>query len=188
MNAQTIWTIRQATEADVADMIELRRESERWLAGRGITQWTEKWQDVADEKAARAARQRRAWVTKDAGGDTVATLTLGGPDEDLWHPCDGPGLYLYKLIVSRAHSGLGLGAVLLDWACTQAAKWGYPWLRLDAWPTNPGLLDYYRDHGFIDVRVAHVPGRDTGALMQRAAVEAETPRLVTGPAYLPRAC
>lgn len=136
-----------------------------------------KWQDVADEKAARAARQQRAWVVLDQDDDISATVTLGGPDEDLWHPWDGPALYLYKLIVARRHAGLGLGAQIMDWACGKAASWGYPSLRLDAWPSNPALLDYYRTHGFTDIRTANVPGRDTGALMQRPAKPTPTPFL-----------
>jgi ribosomal protein S18 acetylase RimI-like enzyme len=178
VSAEKSWIIRQAEPSDVKDMVALRRESEQWLASRGIDQWTEKWQSVADEKAARATRQRRAWIVTSAAGATAGTVTLGGPDEDLWHPSDGPALYLYKLIVSRDFAGLGVGAVVLDWACTRAAEWGYPWLRLDAWPTNPQLLDYYRAHGFSDVRVEHVEGRDTGALMQRRAAAIVTPTLV----------
>lgn len=178
MKPETTWVISQAKEPDVADLIELRRESERWLASRGIDQWTDKWMDVADEKAHRAVRQRRAWIIKTSDGETAATVTLGGPDEDLWHVSDGPALYLYKLIVARRFAGLGLGAAVMDWACTQAAKYGYPYLRLDAWPSNPQLLDHYRRHGFRDVRIEHVPGRDTGALMQRRAKITPTPQLV----------
>lgn len=178
MSAEPTWVIERAGEGEVQDLIALRREAEQWLADRGIGQWTPRWREVADEKARRAVRQERAWIVKSIDGVTVGTLTLGGPDEDLWHPQDGPALYAYKLMVARSHAGLGVGAVVLDWACTQAARWGYPWLRLDTWPGNTQLLNYYRDHGFSDVRVARVPGRDTGALMQRPALVTPTPDLV----------
>lgn len=178
MSTEPAWIISQATADDVQDLIGLRRESERWLAARGIDQWTARWMDVADEKARRATRQKRAWIVKSTSGKTAATVTLGGPDEDLWHPSDGPGLYLYKLIVARAYAGNGIGALVINWACSRAAEWGYPWLRLDAWPSNPKLLDYYRTQGFEDVRVERVPGRDTGALMQRPARTTPTPDLI----------
>lgn len=171
------WTIGLARERDVPALIELRREAERWLAQAGIDQWTDKWIEVADEKAERAVRQRRAYVI--AGkGEVAGTVTLGGPDEDLWRVSDGPALYLYKLIIARKYAGAGLGAMVIDWACDTAATFGYPWLRLDAWPSNPKLLDYYRAQGFEDVRVENVPGRDTGALMQRSAAPTPTPDLV----------
>jgi ribosomal protein S18 acetylase RimI-like enzyme len=166
--------IRRAKAPDVPAMVGLRREAERWLAERGIEQWTAKWIDVGDEKIARATRQQRAWVVEVAG-DVGATVTLGGPDEDLWTVEDGPALYLYKLMVARRYAGNGLGTAVIEWAVDQAARHGYPWLRLDVWPSNPGIQDYYRGHGFEHVRTVNVPGRDTGALYQRAAVHTSPP-------------
>jgi ribosomal protein S18 acetylase RimI-like enzyme len=160
--------IRRARDTDIPTMVDLRREAERWLAERGIEQWTAKWVDVGDEKIARATRQRRAWVVEVAG-EVGATVTLGGPDEDLWTVEDGPALYLYKLMVARRYAGRGLGASVIEWAIDRAAHSGYPWLRLDVWPSNPGLQDYYRRNGFAHVRTVNVPGRDTGALYQRPA-------------------
>jgi predicted N-acetyltransferase YhbS len=84
---------------------------------------------------------------------------------------------LYKLIVARRYAARSLGAMITNWACDKAARFGYPWLRLDAWPTNPRLLDYYRNQGFTHVHTVHVPGRDTGVLMQRPAKITPTPGL-----------
>lgn len=178
MSSEPTWVISMARKHDVQDLIGLRREAERWLEAAGIDQWTPKWRDVADKKAERAIRQNRAWIVKTRGGVTVATVTPGGPDEDLWHPQSGPGLYMYKLIVARAAAGQGLGAALMDWCASRAAEWGYEWLRLDCWPSNPRLLDYYRANGWEDVRTVHAPGRDTGALMQRPARVTPTPCLI----------
>jgi ribosomal protein S18 acetylase RimI-like enzyme len=173
--------IRRAGEADVPAMVTLRREAEQWLDERGIEQWTQKWTKVGDEKLQRATRQGRAWVLEYARQDAeiAATVTLGGPDEDLWTVEDGPALYLYKLMVARRYAGHGLGALILDWAVDQAAQYGYPCLRLDVWPNNTGLRDYYRAQGFSHVRTADVPGRDTGALYQRPAIPTATPQLIT---------
>lgn len=166
--AETTPVIRLATASDVPAMVAMRREAEAWLADRGIEQWTSKWIEVGNEKLERATRQRRAWVI-DLDGDVGATVTLGGPDEDLWHIEDGPALYLYKMIVARRHANCGIGKIILDWAVDQATRHGYPWLRLDTWPTNAALMDYYQRHGFTHVRTECVPGRDTGALFQRPA-------------------
>jgi GNAT superfamily N-acetyltransferase len=175
------YPIRLATAQDVEAMTELRREAERWLAARRIEQWTSKWQEVGAEKIVRATRQHRAWVV-DIDGQVAATVTLGGPDEDLWHVGDGPGLYLYKLIVTRAAAGLGIGAAMLDWATDRAAAWRYPCLRLDIWPTNPALGEYYLAHGFRYVRTENVLGRDTGALYERPALPTTSRLLLDGPA------
>ncbi|GAA4396125.1 hypothetical protein GCM10023088_78370 [Actinomadura verrucosospora] len=165
------YVLRRAEAGDVPAMVAMRREAEQWLAERGIEQWTAKWTTVGAEKLERAARQRRAWVLEDAGA-VVATVTLGGPDEDLWHVEDGPALYLYKLMVARSHSGRGIGEMLLDWACDQAARYRYPALRLDIWPNNHGLGAYYESTGFRHVRTVDVPGRDTGRLYERPAAHA----------------
>lgn len=173
--------IRLAEDTDVPAMTGLRREAERWLASRGITQWTRRWETVAVEKLQRATGQRRAWVVE-VDGTVGATVTLGGPDEDLWRIADGPALYLYKLIVARRHAGLGIGAMLCDWACDQAALHGYPALRLDVWHTNTRLIEYYSSQGFTHIRTELVPGRDTGALFERPAVPTATPKLRNDPA------
>lgn len=170
------YVIRRATQMDIPTMVGLRREAEGWLAERGIEQWTTKWVEVGTEKIERATRQRRAWVVEIEGA-VGATVTLGGPDEDLWRVEDGPALYLYKLMVARQYAGRGVGAALLDWAADRAACHGYPWLRLDVWPSNPSLMDYYRSHQFEHVRTEQVPGRDTGALFQRPAVLTASPQL-----------
>lgn len=159
-------------------MVSLRREAEQWLAERGIEQWTAKWVQTGTEKIERATRQQRAWVVEAADGNVGATVTLGGPDEDLWHVEDGPALYLYKLMVARRWAGRGLGALIIDWAVDLAAQHGYPCLRLDTWPSNPGLMDYYRDQGFDHVRTENIPGRDTGALFQRKATSTPAPGLI----------
>jgi GNAT superfamily N-acetyltransferase len=157
-------------------MVDLRREAEEWLAQRGIDQWTSKWNTIGREKLRRATRQRRAWVV-DIGTDIAAgTVTLGGPDEELWHIDDGPALYLYKMIVARRYAGCGIGSFIIEWALEQAARYGYPSLRLDTWPTNTRLLDYYKEQGFTLVRIEQIPGRDSGALFQRRADQQESGR------------
>jgi len=69
-------------------------------------------------------------------GEVGVTITLGGPDEDLWRIEDGPGLYMYKLIVARRYAGRRLGALITNWVCDKAARCGYPGSRLDAWPPS----------------------------------------------------
>jgi ribosomal protein S18 acetylase RimI-like enzyme len=165
--------IRRAQDTDVSDLIHLRREAEQWLNERQIDQWTDKWTKVGEEKIRRAVRQQRAWVVEIANHIT-ATVTLGGPDEDLWKVEDGPALYLYKLIVARDYAGHDLGSLIIDWACNRASEYQYPWLRLDVWRNNLKLQDYYRKLGFIHVRTVILPHRDTGSLFQRPAKRMKT--------------
>src|SRR5262249_28233549 len=60
-----------------------------------------------------------------------------------------PAVYVYRLVVSRAFAGRGLGAALLDWAGLGARqRYGARWIRVDVWTTNTRLHDYYRRQGF----------------------------------------
>jgi len=110
----------------------------------------------------------------------IATVTLNTrPDLDFWDPAeDGPGLYLYKLLVARDRAGEGLGADIVGWSVGQAARRGLPWLRLDVWRTNEGLQRYYRGLGFEHVRTVVVDGRDSGACFQRRAVPTRVENII----------
>jgi predicted N-acetyltransferase YhbS len=110
-------------------------------------------------------------VVLDDHSETVASLTLNGPDPDFWTTADAPdtALYLYKFMIGPKARGTGLGDALLNWACTQAQQHGKAWLRLDCWRTNTRLQTYYARRGFAPLRTVQVPGRNSGALMQRPA-------------------
>ena len=167
-NAPT-YTIRRATEQDLAALIDLRRYAEHWLRDAGIEQWTDHARGAAVIRTGIQDGTTRAVV--DDQGDIVASLTLAGPDPDFWTDADDPesALYLYKFMIGPKGRGTGLGDALLDWASTQAAQQGKTWLRLDCWRTNLGLQGYYTRRGFELLRVVEVTGRNSGALMQRPA-------------------
>ncbi|MFB4269412.1 GNAT family N-acetyltransferase [Nonomuraea sp. GTA35] len=179
MTDRPVLAARLAVESDTERVVELRAESERWLAERGIQQWTAKWDEIGREKIRRNIANRETWVFE-AGGEVIATVTLNTrPDLDFWDPdTDGPALYLYKLLVARDQAGRGLGGDIVDWSVDQAARQGFPWLRLDVWRTNQGLQRYYLEHGFQHVRTVVVDGRDSGACFQRRAAPVSVPNIV----------
>lgn len=163
------YTIRPATDDDFDALIELRSYAEAWLRAAGIEQWTD------HNRGARVIRagiqDGTSRVVLNDQGDVIASLTLAGPDPDFWGPGDQPdsALYLYKFMLGDKARGTGLGDALLDWACQQAQDQGKTWLRLDCWRTNTGLQTYYAKRGFQLIRTMVVPGRNSGALMQRPA-------------------
>jgi ribosomal protein S18 acetylase RimI-like enzyme len=163
------YTIRTATDTDLDTLIGLRRYAESWLHTASIQQWTDHARGAAVIRAGITDATTR--VVLDDQGAIVASLTLSGPDPDFWTPADDPdsALYLYKFMIGPKGRGTGLGDALLDWACTQAQHRGKTWLRLDCWRTNTRLQAYYARRGFTLLRIVPVPGRDSGALMQRPA-------------------
>jgi ribosomal protein S18 acetylase RimI-like enzyme len=161
------YMIRTAADADLDALIALRRYAESWLHSAGIEQWTDHARGVTVIKAGIAAGT--TYVVLDDQAEIVASLTLNGPDQDFWTADDEPetALYLYKFMIGPKVRGTGLGDSLLDWACAQAQQRGKTWLRLDCWRTNTGLQTYYARRGFTLLRTMQVPGRNSGALMQR---------------------
>jgi GNAT superfamily N-acetyltransferase len=173
--------IYRATEADVSLLLEIRRESIDWLATRNTDQWASDFPDEGTMLAGFAAdaRNGHAWLIDD-DDVTVATVTLDAAAQPvIWTSEEAaePARYVHRLTVRRKAAGLGLGGELLDWCGNRAYEEGARWLRLDAWTTNHALHDYYRSQGFEHLRTADRADYPSGALFQRPARPATTPRL-----------
>lgn len=188
--------VRQAcTEADLAAMIELRTEAERWLAANHIRQWTDDYADYARDVLRTSLDRGIAWVIEDKN-TIVATVAINGPDDDFWGWADDKddAIYLGKMIVARRYAGRQIGVALMNWASLLAVHNGKRWMRLDCRRDNRRLQEYYQANGFTYVRTYHAPGRRTesGWLAQRAAgslvpaevvitkVRLDTPRVDVG--------
>lgn len=173
------YTIRPGGVDDLAVMLALRREAERWLARNGITQWTPDYDEYARSVLAASVAAGTAWIVVDDSGQSAATVGTARldqtPDPDFWGWLDpgdqGDALYLHKMIVSRSHAGDGLGEAILNWASQRAADAGRSWVRIDVRRDNERLQRYYLDRCFQHLRVYHHPRRRTesGWLAQRPA-------------------
>lgn len=174
-------TFEPAQPDDEPIIRDLQADAVAWLAAKGTDQWQPAAM-IARRKTRPEERNLRdeikrgeVYLVKD-DATVVGTLTLDDyADPEFWTEADEPksALYAHRMIISREFAGHDIGAVMLDWAADQAARAGKAWLRLDAWRTNIGLHDYYRCHGFADVRTITLPWRGSGALFQRPARNAD---------------
>src|SRR6266498_1329911 len=148
--------IKPAVPNDLELLMRFRDDASRWLAAKGIDQWSAPWptEDLMAKGMLRSIRAGETFIVW-AGATPAATITVD----------------------RRANAGHDLGGELLDWACTRAADEGDTWLRVDAWTTNHQLQDYYRRHGFRHVRTVPLPHNPSGAVFQRPACRVTTPRL-----------
>ncbi len=183
--------ITPAVPGDLDTLIAFRDEAARWLAARGIDQWVSPWpsEDLMAEGMLRNIRAGETFIVWDEDGTPAATTTVDRwANPDLWTDAERaePALYTHKLTVARAYAGRELGAGLLDWAGSRAAKSGAMWLRLDVWTTNEELQRYYLRHGFTHVRTVVLPHNPSGALFQRPARILPTPDLQEASASLAR--
>jgi len=172
--------IAPATRDDLRTLVAFRDEAHRWLASRGIDQWAEPWptEDLMVEGMLRNIEASETFIAWD-NRTPAATITVDTwANPDLWTETERaePALYAHKMTVARAYAGRGLGAELLDWAGTRAANEGARWLRLDVWTTNDALQRYYQEQGFTHVRTVVLEHNPSGALFQRPARQAPTPR------------
>ncbi len=98
----------------------------------------------------------KTWLVYDRTA-VIGTITID-PEEPLiaderpvwptWKRGE-PALYVRRVIVSRSHAGIGLGAALLDWAAHVAMKdYRAQLIRVDVWTTNRDLHAFYEQQHF----------------------------------------
>ncbi len=173
-----------ATPAEQDVVMGLLDDASRWLRTKGTDQWEKPWPDSQGraERVRETIAAGRTWLVWGPAG-AVGTVSMDEePDDRLWTARERgePACYLRRLVVRRDHAGHRLGAELLNWAGTRAARLGARWVRVDVWTTNRALHAYYRAQGFEHVRTRELPDYPSGALFQRAAAVRPTPRLYEG--------
>jgi len=130
----------------------------KWLQEtKGTDQWARPWPDreARDGRVAQGIEHGLTWMVED-NGSLAGTVTCREHGTDiLWTPEDllDPAVYVSRLIVSRDHAGLGIGAALIDWAGLRGLQgWDANWIRVDVWTENWALHDYYKSQGFTHLR------------------------------------
>lgn len=156
-----------ASESDSDTVRRIIEDASSWLATLGTDQW--QYPPNMDRIHGAIAAETLYLVREIPQGTPVGTITLSAnADPDFWESFDDPSaaLYVNRMAVVRARAGKGIGALMLNWASSQAKRQGKRWLRLDVWRSNTRLQDYYRSQGFELVRVVVKPWRKSGALFQ----------------------
>lgn len=184
----TAYPIRRARPDDLAAVLALRREAERWLADRRIVQWTPDYGEYAVGVLTAWVESGTAWVVEDDGQVVATVSAMRLPDLDFWGWLDAmdriDALYLGKMIVARSYAGRGLGDAIMNWASQRAVEAGLSWLRIDVRRDNTRLHRYYEQRGFSHVRTWYRRGRRTksGWLAQRpAGLRTDTAAVVVEP-------
>ncbi len=135
--------VRPAHPQEVGVVLDVLSEAARWVSGRGIDQWPERF---PDQLVAAGIERGEVYLALDAGR-AVGTLTLHWDDPRFWGEGDGAG-YVHRLALVSSHRGRGLGHELLDWAESQVVAAGRTYLRLDCMGENEALRAYYEAAGF----------------------------------------
>ena len=144
--------LRRAGVRDLDVIVGLIDAAADWLRTKNTDQWAQPWPSVEDRshRILTALRAGKTWIAWD-GSVPAATITADPQDNPIW-PAETRqerAVYVFRLVVSRTHTGKGLGAALLDWAGFRALRrHAARWVRVDVWTTNVALHAYYQQQGF----------------------------------------
>ncbi|GIH24302.1 hypothetical protein Aph01nite_26120 [Acrocarpospora phusangensis] len=166
-------TLRRATPGDLSGVLALLASAASWLNALGVRQWpangfpAERIEPLIGDGVLYVLDAQSA-----EGTDLAGVMALDdNADAEFWMPGDRPeaALYVHKLAVNRAFSGIGVGEALLDWAGLRALAAGCRHVRLDCSKDNDRLQRYYLGQRFRHVRTVDLPHRASGALFERPA-------------------
>ena len=149
--------MRQASEDDVIDIIDLLEESSAWMISIGIDRWQPGAHAAAEQQLRNEVKRGNVYVWKPLNA-LFATIRLTGTDEAIWPNDSTAALYIHKMSVRRSLKGRGLGKLLLQWAEQRATRDGVDRLRLDCWAENQRLCKFYLSCGFQPIRTVIVQG------------------------------
>ena len=160
-----------ATLRDNDVIIDLIDAAADWLRTKNTDQWAQPWpsEEDRDHRIRQDLIAGKTWIAWE-GGTPAATITADPAKNPIWPAearCD-LAVYVCRLVVSRAFSGRGLGAALLDWAGLRAQQsYGAGWIRVDVWTTNTALHAYYKRLGFESCGFSGASGYPSAALFQK---------------------
>lgn len=147
--------LRPATPADAAELARLGREAfvtkfGHIYAPEDLAAYLEE----AHTEAARLAEMAQESVVlclADSGGALAGycklSLECGWPELARGRRA----IELKQLYTDPALTGQGLGALLMDWAVTEARRHGADEIQLSVWSENFGGQRFYRRYGFEKV-------------------------------------
>ena len=137
--------VTRATVSDAPAVRALRDELARWMAQRGIRQWSpgdmpEEWIEVCITFGA-------VYLVRH-DDRLVGSVTIVENDPLIWGKRPDPAGYIHMLMVDRGVAGHGIGRLILEWAEGSIVAAGHRLARLDCVHANVTLRAYYERAGY----------------------------------------
>jgi GNAT superfamily N-acetyltransferase len=138
--------VRQATLAEVDEVVSILVEAADWLAERGTPMWRD---DELRPEAIAADVRGGLFCVAEIDGQLAGTIKFQLSDPEFWPDVpDGESAYVHRLAVRRRFAGGTVSSALLSWAADRAASLGRRYLRLDCEAARDRLRRVYERAGF----------------------------------------
>lgn len=143
-------TVRKATAADAAALLQLVRDCVAGMHTAGIEQWDEVYPNA--ETIARDIEAGTLHVLCD-DGTIIACITIDQNMDPLWQgmawnaDCE-PAIAVHRLMVHPSQQGRGFAKLLMQHAETVARRQGCSSIRLDTFLQNPAAMALYPRLGY----------------------------------------
>lgn len=142
---------RRAEPEDLPAVLALFAGAVERMCSQGIDQWDELY---PDREILRADIEKREMFLLTENGAPVSAVVVNGEQAPEYREVPwsirgkGEPAVLHRLCVSASAQGRGLGRRTLLAAEKAAASLGFGYIRLDAFPKNPGAIRLYESSGY----------------------------------------
>ena len=147
-----------ATSDESEQVIDLLKDSARWLHANHIDQWSYLRNGGEDDEIREAIHNQQTYVLK-IDNKIVGTFTLYDKpnewDTYIWGSLQDDAIYLHRFAVIREDKYKGYGAKIIRWIETEWSGLGKKFIRLDCVAGNEKLNKYYQGTGFKKIGENH---------------------------------
>ncbi len=138
------YTIEHTTYADLTTASQLFESAIAYQRENGFPIWGEFTRNMLKEFIEEKVQYK---IIINAEIAMIFNATYS--DKIIWRGYDQTNaVYLHHVAVNSKYKGLNLMSVVVQWSLTHAAEKQLPFLRLDTWGSNTGLIAYYQNLGF----------------------------------------
>jgi len=119
------------------------------LNARGIRQWSSPSPEGLRNLMEREIHRQHVYLARTTeDGRAVGTVRFEWTNPPLWRGYPGDAGYVYSLAIGSDMAGLGIGALILEWAREHIRSRDKRFFRLDCVATNLKMREYYEKLSF----------------------------------------
>lgn len=147
-------TVHPATKSESQIILDLWKESAKWIQSKGINQWDPDRFHI--NQVYECFDNGFEFYLARFQEEVVGTFYICWSDPMLWENLDNDESgYIHRFAVSRNHTGYGIGKQLINWAEQYIRSKGKKHIRLDCMAENTRLNQYYLDLGYEHIKLLH---------------------------------